>query len=73
MSAMDETASWKMDAWAAEDRAAGRPPPDLSFSYPDCTVCDDGGDMDYDDGFLCQKCGTSWSRSGSGSEWGEEQ
>jgi hypothetical protein len=43
---------------------------DLIFSYPDCTVCDDGGDMTYDEGYQCLKCLTLWDRNG---EHGETQ
>ena len=60
---------WAMDAFAVEARAAGEPPPDLQFSYPDCTVCDDGGAMDYDESWCCRTCGTTWSRNGAEGEW----
>lgn len=38
--------------------------PDLEFAYPDCTVCEDGGEVSYDAGYYCLKCGTCWDSDG---------
>lgn len=69
---MSAAKQWKMDTFAAEARTKGEPPPDLIFAYPDCTVCDGSGEMDYDDGFFCHTCGTTWPRSGERGEWDAE-
>ncbi|MDE2106114.1 MAG: hypothetical protein KGL39_53320, partial [Patescibacteria group bacterium] len=47
--------------------------PDLDLYFmPDCSVCDDGGDMNYDDGFYCEMCGHQWNRDGTHGEYVDE-
>ncbi len=39
--------------------------PDLEFPWPPCSVCHDGGDMDYDgDTWWCCSCGCRWNKTG---------
>lgn len=42
------------------------PVPDLSWEYPLCSVCDDGGNVSSDGGSLwCEVCGCGWSMDGT--------
>ena len=51
-----------MNPWSKDNYESGKAPDDLDFPPPDCSVCD--GELEYDDGWYCQKCGSSWNRDG---------